>query len=165
VPKAACYDRLSSSFFDTRIFIVPPWFHSHALFHRLLLMVVRAYIIYIYNWRRNMGTIVDGVEFDTVAREWRCKWSADNEKASLASAQKALDSVLAEVKAVDGVKGVQRVVCGGCLDFKVRRDIYYISIYYISILDSLAADSIYIGYRYSLERTCRKGQSAPHFTQ
>eukprot|EP00978_Attheya_sp_CCMP212_P030808 scaffold114543_cov52-Attheya_sp.AAC.3 len=66
-----------------------------------------------------MGTIVDGVEFDTVAREWRCKWSADNEKASLASAQKALDSVLAEVKAVDGVKGVQRVVCGGCLDFKV----------------------------------------------
>ena len=82
-----------------------------------------------------MGTIVDGVEFDTVAREWRCKWSGDNEKASLASAQKALDSVLAEVKAVDGVKGVQRVVCGGCLDFKVRRDTHY-----ILISDTLAAD-------------------------
>eukprot|EP00594_Rhizosolenia_setigera_P010911 CAMPEP_0178962832 /NCGR_PEP_ID=MMETSP0789-20121207/14617_1 /TAXON_ID=3005 /ORGANISM="Rhizosolenia setigera, Strain CCMP 1694" /LENGTH=113 /DNA_ID=CAMNT_0020647093 /DNA_START=125 /DNA_END=466 /DNA_ORIENTATION=+ len=64
-------------------------------------------------------TIVEGVSFDTIAREWRCKWSADNDKASLASAQKALDSVLSEVKAVDGVKSVQRVVCGGCLDFKV----------------------------------------------
>mmetsp|Transcript_50386 Transcript_50386/g.75307 ORF Transcript_50386/g.75307 Transcript_50386/m.75307 type:complete len:113 (-) Transcript_50386:70-408(-) len=66
-----------------------------------------------------MTTIVEGVEFDTVAREWRCKWSADNDKASLAAAQKALNEVLADVKKVDGVKGVQRVVCGGCLDFKV----------------------------------------------
>mmetsp|Transcript_50385 Transcript_50385/g.75306 ORF Transcript_50385/g.75306 Transcript_50385/m.75306 type:complete len:146 (-) Transcript_50385:70-507(-) len=68
---------------------------------------------------RAMTTIVEGVEFDTVAREWRCKWSADNDKASLAAAQKALNEVLADVKKVDGVKGVQRVVCGGCLDFKV----------------------------------------------
>lgn len=30
-----------------------------------------------------------------------------------------MESVLTTVKAVDGVKGVQRVVCGGCLDFKV----------------------------------------------
>lgn len=66
-----------------------------------------------------MVTITEGVEFDTVAREWRCKWSADNNKASLAAAQKLLDSVTAEVKAVDGAKSVQRVVCGGCLDFKV----------------------------------------------
>lgn len=27
--------------------------------------------------------------------------------------------MISEVKAVDGVKSVQRVVCGGCLDFKV----------------------------------------------
>ena len=66
-----------------------------------------------------MATIVDGVDFDTVAREWRCKWSADNDKQSLADAQKALNEVLAEVKAVDGFKKVDRVVCGGCLDFKV----------------------------------------------
>ena len=30
-----------------------------------------------------MGTIVEGVDFDTVAREWRCKWSGDNDKKSL----------------------------------------------------------------------------------
>ncbi len=67
-----------------------------------------------------MGTITEGVQFDTVAREWRCKWSADNDKKSLAEAQKALNEVLAEVKGVDGFKKVDRVVCGGCLDFKVR---------------------------------------------
>ena len=47
------------------------------------------------------------------------QWSADNDKKSLQEAQKALESVLTQVKAVDGVKDVQRVVCGGCLDFKV----------------------------------------------
>lgn len=66
-----------------------------------------------------MVTIVEGVEFDTIAREWRCKWSADEDKASLAEAQKALNSVLDSVKGIDGFKKVDRVVCGGCLDFKV----------------------------------------------
>ena len=66
-----------------------------------------------------MATIVNGVSFDTVAREWRCKWSADNDKKSLEEAQKALSEVLDDVKAVDGFKKVDRVVCGGCLDFKV----------------------------------------------
>lgn len=61
-----------------------------------------------------MATITEGVEFDTIAREWRCKWSADDDKKSLAEAQKLLMSVLADVKAIDGVKGVQRIVCGGC---------------------------------------------------
>ena len=50
----------------------------------------------------------------------RCKWSPDGDKASLVAAQKALETVLADVKMVDGVKSVERVVCGGCLDFKVR---------------------------------------------
>jgi hypothetical protein len=63
--------------------------------------------------------IAEGVDFDTVAREWRCKWSPDGDKASLVAAQKALEAVLPEIKKVDGVKGVERVVCGGCLDFKV----------------------------------------------
>lgn len=66
-----------------------------------------------------MGTITKGVEFDTIAREWRCKWSADHDKASLAAAQELLNGVVAELKAIDGVKNVQRIVCGGCLDFKV----------------------------------------------
>mmetsp|Transcript_15063 Transcript_15063/g.27212 ORF Transcript_15063/g.27212 Transcript_15063/m.27212 type:complete len:113 (-) Transcript_15063:1161-1499(-) len=66
-----------------------------------------------------MPVIAEGVEFDTIAREWRCKWSADNDKASLVAAQKAINEVLAQVKGVDGVKSVQRVVCGGCLDFKI----------------------------------------------
>eukprot|EP00526_Cylindrotheca_closterium_P022228 CAMPEP_0113621942 /NCGR_PEP_ID=MMETSP0017_2-20120614/11230_1 /TAXON_ID=2856 /ORGANISM="Cylindrotheca closterium" /LENGTH=112 /DNA_ID=CAMNT_0000531733 /DNA_START=124 /DNA_END=462 /DNA_ORIENTATION=+ /assembly_acc=CAM_ASM_000147 len=66
-----------------------------------------------------MGTFTEGVEFDTVAREWRCKWSPDNDKKSLQEAQKLLNDVLKDIKAVDGVKDVQRVVCGGCMDFKV----------------------------------------------
>ena len=68
---------------------------------------------------KTMQTITDGVEFDTIAREWRCKWSSDDDKKSLAEAQKALNEVLAEVKAVKGVLKVDRVVCGGCLDFKI----------------------------------------------
>jgi hypothetical protein len=47
------------------------------------------------------------------------KWSGDDDKASLAAAQAALDDVLPTLKGLNGVKGVQRVVCGGCLDFKV----------------------------------------------
>ena len=61
---------------------------------------------------------MEGVSFDTVAREWRLKWVEDGEKASLAAAQKALDVALPSLKALPGAK-VQRVVCGGCHDFKV----------------------------------------------
>jgi len=66
-----------------------------------------------------MPTIVEGVDFDTVAREWRCKWSADNDKASLAAAQALLVKTKPEIDAVKGVKEVKRIVCGGCHDFKV----------------------------------------------
>jgi hypothetical protein len=66
-----------------------------------------------------MVTITEGVEFDTIAREWRCKWSADDDKKSLQEAQKLLNDNLEALKSLDGVKDVQRVVCGGCLDFKV----------------------------------------------
>merc|ERR1712060_651798 len=38
---------------------------------------------------------------------------------SLMAAQKALDDVLADASAVEGCASVQRIVCGGCLDFKV----------------------------------------------
>jgi hypothetical protein len=47
------------------------------------------------------------------------KWSPDEDKASLAAAQKALEKQLATVKKIKGFKSVQRVVCGGCHDFKV----------------------------------------------
>lgn len=66
-----------------------------------------------------MPNITASVSFDTVAREIRCKWSADNDKASLEAAQKVLDAHKAALKAVPGVKSVQRVVCGGCHDFKI----------------------------------------------
>lgn len=67
----------------------------------------------------NMVEITKGVEFDTIAREWRFKWTPDDDKASLASAQQTLDMFSSEIKAIPGVKSVQRVVCGGCMDFKV----------------------------------------------
>mmetsp|Transcript_7583 Transcript_7583/g.11478 ORF Transcript_7583/g.11478 Transcript_7583/m.11478 type:complete len:198 (+) Transcript_7583:66-659(+) len=83
-------------------------------------------INFMYTKSRNLGLrggamteIAKGVSFDTVAREWRMKWSGDADKASLIAAQEALNEIIAEVKAVPGVKSVQRVVCGGCLDFKV----------------------------------------------
>ena len=47
------------------------------------------------------------------------KWSTDDGSKSLQSVQLALETLLPQIKAVDGFKSVQRVVCGGCLDFKV----------------------------------------------
>jgi uncharacterized membrane protein len=66
-----------------------------------------------------MPDITPNVSFDTVAREFRCKWSTDGDKASLVAAQDLLSKHAAALKAVAGVKSVQRVVCGGCLDFKI----------------------------------------------
>jgi len=59
------------------------------------------------------------VKFGNIAREWRCKFSPDADNASLMAAQAKLEEVLAEVSSLDGVLSVQRVVCGGCHDFKV----------------------------------------------
>lgn len=66
-----------------------------------------------------MGTITTGVDFNTIAREWRLKWSAEDDKKSLASVQQTLSLFTGALKNIDGVKSVQRIVCGGCLDFKV----------------------------------------------
>jgi hypothetical protein len=65
-----------------------------------------------------LGLVV-GVEFDTIAREWRCKWTDENDKKSLQDAQIALVDVLTDLKATKGCKSVFRVVCGGNKDFKV----------------------------------------------
>jgi len=59
------------------------------------------------------------VTFEHVAREWRCKWTADGGNASLMKVQAELEKALPLVSAVEGVLSVQRVVCGGCHDFKV----------------------------------------------
>ncbi len=47
------------------------------------------------------------------------KWSPENDKSSLQSAQQSLDLFKAQLKVIPGVKSVSRVVCGGCMDFKV----------------------------------------------
>lgn len=66
-----------------------------------------------------MAEITSGVEFNTIAREWRLKWSPEDNKKSLASVQQTLILFTSTLKKVDGVKGVQRIVCGGCHDYKV----------------------------------------------
>jgi len=66
-----------------------------------------------------MPTICPGVEFSTIAREWRCKWSADNDKASLEALQKELNGIMSKVGAVANLRDVRRIVCGDCNDFKV----------------------------------------------
>jgi hypothetical protein len=65
------------------------------------------------------NTVAAGVEYETIAREWRFKWNPDSEKKSLVDAQSTLQKYLMKIKSVEGVKNVQRVVCGGCHDFKV----------------------------------------------
>lgn len=62
---------------------------------------------------------MDGVEYETIVREWRCKWSQEAAKASLIACQMALEAVFDEIKEVDGVKNVERLVCDECFDFKV----------------------------------------------
>lgn len=47
------------------------------------------------------------------------KWSADDDKKSLSAVQDQLNAFESKIKSVTGVKKVQRIVCGGCLDFKV----------------------------------------------
>lgn len=66
-----------------------------------------------------MPEICEGVSFDTIAREWRMKWSPDNDKASLVALQKLIDEVKPNIKQIKGLKQVQRMVCGGCMDIRV----------------------------------------------
>lgn len=56
--------------------------------------------------------IAEGVTYDTIAREWRCKWSPDGDKVSLVSTQIALESILEELYEVPGCKRVSyRLKC------------------------------------------------------
>jgi len=38
---------------------------------------------FIRNQIASMITITEGVEFDTIAREWRCKWTDDDDKGNI----------------------------------------------------------------------------------
>lgn len=67
----------------------------------------------------SMATITEGVDFNNISREWRFKWSPDNDQSALSAAQKALNDVKGDIKSATGVSHVQRIVCGGCNDFKV----------------------------------------------
>lgn len=49
-----------------------------------------------------MPEITKNVKFDNIAREWRCKWATDADKASLTEAQKLLEEVLADLSSVEG---------------------------------------------------------------
>ena len=60
-----------------------------------------------------------GILYDTVAREWRCKWSKEGGSASVALAQQAWQAVAGRVRAIDGVTRVQRMCCGTGLDYKI----------------------------------------------
>merc|ERR1712217_389309 len=88
---------------------------------------------------KGMVEIAPGVEFNVIAREWRCKWSDENGGASLIAAQKLLDEMKAEIldvvhdwigkqasthEVLNGKINVsaqltQRVIDEECKDFKI----------------------------------------------
>jgi hypothetical protein len=60
------------------------------------------------------------MSFDRVCREWRCKYSGDKATSeSLEAISKLVDEYLPQVKAVSEGATVNRLICGGCLDFKL----------------------------------------------
>merc|ERR1719401_3353819 len=69
---------------------------------------------------RHSMKLCEGVSFNSVAREWRCKWSEGDNKKSLTECQRVLMEVaVPKLKYVHGVLSLQRVVCGECKDFKI----------------------------------------------
>lgn len=59
------------------------------------------------------------VDFDTLGREFRCKFSTENGNASLKALQAVFEKHLSTLKGIKGVKSVKRVACGACQDFKI----------------------------------------------
>mmetsp|Transcript_20581 Transcript_20581/g.42035 ORF Transcript_20581/g.42035 Transcript_20581/m.42035 type:complete len:149 (+) Transcript_20581:137-583(+) len=60
------------------------------------------------------------MSFNRVCREWRCKYDGDKATSkSLEAVAKVLDESLPEIKKASGDITVNRLVCGGCLDFKL----------------------------------------------
>jgi hypothetical protein len=60
------------------------------------------------------------MSFNRVCREWRCKYEGDKStSASLEAIAKVVDELLPEIKKASDDVTVNRLVCGGCLDFKL----------------------------------------------
>ena len=60
------------------------------------------------------------MSFDRVCREWRCKYEGDKvTSASLEAIAGVVDEYLPTLKALDPDATITRMVCGGCLDFKL----------------------------------------------
>ena len=72
----------------------------------------------------NMVDLANGaMSFDRVCREWRCKYEGDKATSkSLEAIAKVVDEYLPEIKKASKGATVNRLVCGACLDFKVRSD-------------------------------------------
>lgn len=77
--------------------------------------------------RQNMALNAEDVplangamSFNRVCREWRCKYEGDKGTSeSLEAISKVVDEYLPELKKVSDGVTVNRLVCGGCLDFKL----------------------------------------------
>lgn len=68
----------------------------------------------------NVDLANGAMSFDRVCREWRCKYEGDKATSeSLEQIAKAVEEVLPEVKSISDGVTVNRLVCGGCLDFKL----------------------------------------------
>jgi len=62
----------------------------------------------------------DSMSFNRVCREWRCKYDGDKVTSkSLEAISGVLDTCLPDIKKVSSDITVNRLVCGGCLDFKL----------------------------------------------
>lgn len=60
------------------------------------------------------------IQFGHIAREWRMKYAENDLKGGAVSLDKIVkEKYLAEIKKIDGFVSIQRVVCGGCNDFKL----------------------------------------------
>eukprot|EP00419_Tripos_fusus_P020323 CAMPEP_0172758670 /NCGR_PEP_ID=MMETSP1074-20121228/166223_1 /TAXON_ID=2916 /ORGANISM="Ceratium fusus, Strain PA161109" /LENGTH=158 /DNA_ID=CAMNT_0013592307 /DNA_START=11 /DNA_END=487 /DNA_ORIENTATION=+ len=70
--------------------------------------------------RRAVPLANGAMSFDRVCREWRCKYTGPaEESASLEALAKLMDEYLPALKAISPGAKVNRMVCGGCLDFKL----------------------------------------------
>jgi hypothetical protein len=60
------------------------------------------------------------MSFNRVCREWRCKYDGNkSDSASLEAIAKVVDECLPAIKSASSDITVNRLVCGGCLDFKL----------------------------------------------
>mmetsp|Transcript_1551 Transcript_1551/g.1758 ORF Transcript_1551/g.1758 Transcript_1551/m.1758 type:complete len:113 (-) Transcript_1551:202-540(-) len=66
-----------------------------------------------------MAEQAPGITYDTVAREWRCKWSPDDNRKAATKAQQSWLKFKDRVKSIPGVIRVDRLCCGTGLDFKI----------------------------------------------